>query len=247
MLGESPQLLSPQAELAIPRPARDRTLARRQLAGRRRGFGAFHAKGQLEWVDRTVAFQNACVQMDDNEADGTLSVNFTGARPAIEGTLGLKALDLSTVPAAAPTPMPEQRQPADHGDRGASGLEFPAHPGRSTPTCASPPTASSLPALTIGRSAATVSLRGGKMLADIAELEIDDGTRGGGQIRIDMSGANPSYGVQAKFEAARRRPRRCRRCSGIRPCRAAASSRSTSRPPATPARACCARSAASCA
>ena len=47
-----------------------------------------------------------------------------------------------------------------------------------------------------------MSLRDGKMLADIAELEIDDGTRGGGQIRIDMSGANPSYAVQAKFEAA---------------------------------------------
>ena len=59
-----------------------------------------------------------------------------------------------------------------------------------------------LPTFTIGRSAATVSLRSGKMLADIAELEIDDGTRGSGQIRIDMSGANPSYGVQAKLESA---------------------------------------------
>jgi AsmA protein len=59
-----------------------------------------------------------------------------------------------------------------------------------------------LPATTIGRSAATVSLRNGKMLADIAELEFEDGTRGGGQIRIDMSGANPNYGVQAKFEVA---------------------------------------------
>jgi uncharacterized protein involved in outer membrane biogenesis len=44
-------------------------------------------------------------------------------------------------------------------------------------------------------------LRNGKLLADLAELEIDDGTRGGGQIRIDMSGANPIYSVQAKFEA----------------------------------------------
>ncbi len=70
------------------------------------------------------------------------------------------------------------------------------------PTSVSPPTASTLPTFTIGRSAATVSLRSGKMLADIAELEIDDGTRGGGQIRIDMSGANPSYDVQAKFESA---------------------------------------------
>ncbi|HWK34253.1 MAG TPA: AsmA-like C-terminal region-containing protein, partial [Hyphomicrobium sp.] len=42
----------------------------------------------------------------------------------------------------------------------------------------------------------------GKMLADIAELEFDDGTRGSGQIRVDMSGANPHYGLQVKFEAA---------------------------------------------
>jgi uncharacterized protein involved in outer membrane biogenesis len=40
------------------------------------------------------------------------------------------------------------------------------------------------------------------MLADIAELEFDDGTRGGGQIRIDVSGDTPAYGVQAKFEAS---------------------------------------------
>jgi len=58
-----------------------------------------------------------------------------------------------------------------------------------------------LPRTTVGHSAATVSLRNGKMLADIAELEFDDGTRGSGQIRIDMSGANPSYGMQAKFES----------------------------------------------
>ncbi len=60
------------------------------------------------------------------------------------------------------------------------------------------------------------------MLADIAELEFDDGTRGGGQIRIDMSGANPSYSVQAKFEAADV-GRSMQAVSAIRPCKAAAS------------------------
>ena len=84
---------------------------------------------------------------------------------------------------------------------GASGLEFPLIQAIDADLRISSDSVN-LPALTIGRSAATVSLRGGKMLADIAELEVDDGTRGGGQIRIDMSGANPSYGVQAKFEAA---------------------------------------------
>jgi AsmA protein len=55
--------------------------------------------------------------------------------------------------------------------------------------------------VTIGRSAATISLKGGKMIADIAELEIDDGTRGGGQLRIDASGSHPSYDIRGKLEA----------------------------------------------
>jgi AsmA protein len=58
-----------------------------------------------------------------------------------------------------------------------------------------------LPGVTIGRSAATISLKGGKMIADIAELEIDDGTRGGGQLRIDATGASPSYDIRGKLEA----------------------------------------------
>jgi AsmA protein len=85
--------------------------------------------------------------------------------------------------------------------RRASGLEFPLIQAIDADFRISSDSLT-LPATTIGRSAATVSLRDGKMLADIAELEFEDGTRGGGQIRIDMSGANPNYGMQAKFEAA---------------------------------------------
>ncbi|MBJ6907684.1 hypothetical protein, partial [Vibrio cholerae] len=59
------------------------------------GFGPFHAKGQLEWVGRTMAFQNTTLQLDENDATGTLSINFAGQRPAVEGTLGLKTLDLT--------------------------------------------------------------------------------------------------------------------------------------------------------
>ena len=57
-----------------------------------------------------------------------------------------------------------------------------------------------VPRLTIGRSAATISLKGGKLVADIAELEIDDGTHGGGQLRIDTSGASPTYDIRGKLE-----------------------------------------------
>jgi AsmA protein len=197
MLGESPQLLSPQAELtSTDLRATARWLGVNWPAGR--GFGAFHVKGQLEWVDLTVAFQDAAIELDDNDANGTLSVNFGNARPTVEGTLGLKTLDL--------TQYLKSADPGASADslltkvRGASGLEFPLIQSIDADFRISSDSVV-LPSLTIGRSAATVSLRGGKMLADIAELEVDDGTRGGGQIRIDMSGANPSYGLQAKFEA----------------------------------------------
>jgi uncharacterized protein involved in outer membrane biogenesis len=58
-----------------------------------------------------------------------------------------------------------------------------------------------LPGTSIGRSAATLSVRSGKMLADIAELEIDDGTKAGGQLRIDTNGFRPAFEVRGKLEA----------------------------------------------
>ena len=198
MLGENPQLLAPQAELtAADLRATARWLGVNWPAGR--GFAVFHAKGQLEWLDRTVAFQNAAIELDDNDANGTLSINFSGARPTVEGTLGLKTLDLTRYLKSADAEVKTDSFLTKV--RGASGLEFPLIQAIDADFRISSDSIT-LPTFTIGRSAATVSLRSGKMLADIAELEIDDGTRGGGQIRIDMSGANPNYGVQAKFEAA---------------------------------------------
>lgn len=198
MLGESPQLLAPQAELA----AADLRAAARWLGvdwPSGDGFGAFRAKGQLEWVNRTIAFQNAAIELDENDAAGTLSINFAGQRPAVEGTLGLKTLDLAHYLKFA-----EQQNKADSilaRLRAADGLDFPLIEAIDADFRISADSVT-LPATTIGHSAATVSLRSGKMLADIAELEFDDGTRGGGQIRIDVSGDTPGYGMQAKFEAA---------------------------------------------
>jgi AsmA protein len=197
MLGESPQLLSPQAELtSTDLRATARWLGVNWPSGH--GFGPFRAKGQLEWVNRTVAFQNAAIELDENDASGTLSINFAGPRPAVEGTLGLKTLDLTQYLKHAEAA--ENRSSLLSSIREASGLAFPLIEAIDADFRISSDSVV-LPATTIGRSAATVSLRSGKMLADIAELEFEDGTRGIGQIRIDQSGRDPSYGMQAKFES----------------------------------------------
>jgi AsmA protein len=199
MLGESPRLLSPQADLTIPNV---RAAARWLGAGWPPGdaFEGFYAKGQLEWVNHTVAFQKATVQMDGNEATGTLSVNFSGPRPAVDGTLGLKSLDLSKYVETRGASEQVSDESLLSMVSGASGLEFPLIQIIDADLRISSSSVV-LPGVTIGRSAATISLKGGKMIADIAELEIDDGTRGGGQLRIDATGASPSYDIRGKLEA----------------------------------------------
>ncbi len=199
LLGESPRLLSPQAYLTIPNV---RAAARWLGAGWPPGnaFEDFRAKGQLEWVNHTVAFQKATVQMDGNQATGTLSVNFSGPRPAVDGTLGLKTLDLSKYFEAGEDSEPAAEESFLSMVSTASGLEFPLIQIIDADLRLSSSSVV-LPGMTIGRSAATISLKGGKMIADIAELEIDDGSRGGGQLRIDASGSRPSYDIRGKLEA----------------------------------------------
>src|SRR5262249_53667942 len=112
------------------------------------------------------------------------------------GTLGLKALDLSKYfPAAAPQGASLLSLVA-----GAREFEFPLIAVLDADLRLSSDSLVA-PGITIGRSAATISIKGGKMIADIAELEIDEGTRGGGQIRIDLNGAQPSYEVHGKLES----------------------------------------------
>ncbi len=199
LLGESPRLLSPQADLTIPNV---RAAARWLGAGWPPGdaFEGFYAKGQLEWVNHTVAFQKATVQMDGNEATGTLSVNFSGPRPALDGTLGLKTLDLTKYVGAPAGSTQAPGQSLLSMVSGASGLEFPLIQIIDADLRISSNNVV-LPGVSIGRSAATISLKGGKMIADIAELEIDEGTRGGGQLRIDATGTRPSYDIRGKLEA----------------------------------------------
>jgi AsmA protein len=205
MLGESPRVTSQQAEINIPnlrRAARWFGVPWRDGSG----FEDVHLKGQLEWTNRTVAFQKAVVQMDGNEGSGTLSVNFAGARPALDGTLALKTFDLSKYfakPAATGTDA--QAAASDTASvldviRQSDNLEFALLKIIDADLRLSSDSVT-LPGTSIGRSAATLSVRSGKMLADIAELEIDDGTKAGGQLRIDTNGFRPAFEVRGKLEA----------------------------------------------
>lgn len=198
MLGANPRLLSQQGDLKIP--------SLQEAANwigvtwpSSLGFKDFRAKGQLEWVNRTITFQDAVVQMDGNEATGTLSVNFSGERPAIEGTLGFKTLDLTSYFRSSDDGAQTSSESLLSLVSTATDLNFPLVGAIDADLRISSDSVV-VPGVTIGSSAATISLKGGKMIADIAELEIDDGTRGGGQLRIDMNGPQPSYDIRGKLQ-----------------------------------------------
>lgn len=197
LLGSNPRLLAPQAQIATE----DLRAVARWLGidlPEGHGLRQFRAQGELEWVDRTIAFQEAALTLDNNAAGGAMSVSFAGARPALEATIGAKELDLSLyLEGMDIVPGPGGFLAAL---RDAEVVSVPLINAIDADVRLSADSVS-LPGISFARSAATLSLRSGKLLADIAELEIDEGTRGSGQVRIDTGGAVPAYGVQAKLES----------------------------------------------
>jgi AsmA protein len=160
------------------------------------GLRDIKIKGHLDWTGAALAFDKATFQMDGNEATGTLTVGLRSGRPTLTGTLALKSLNLSPYFSedgrASSTPlswasfastylaMPlSQHFDADVRISAArllaGGIEF-------------------------GRSAAAVSLRSGRLLADIVEFDMNNGGPGSGQITVDFTGPRPRLGLRGKLE-----------------------------------------------
>lgn len=171
-----------------------------------RWFGAFWptgkglrdltGRGQLEWSGASLALNKATFRMDENDATGTLSLKFSDARPSIGGTLALKVFDLAhyfpvsgagltagskiwQTFAAADISLPL----AQHFD---ADLRISADRVR-------------LGAVQLGRSAATLSLSQGRLLADLGAFEFDGG-RGSGQLIADFNSRLPKLTLRGKLE-----------------------------------------------
>ncbi len=156
--------------------------------------------GTLDLVAQSLAFQRAKVELDGNEATGALLMNLGGERPGIEGTLALQILDVARyLPVAADAAgAGEQAQRKAQAGRGGPFLfpvlrHFDADLRLSANKVLAGP-------VTLGRSAAALTLRAGKLVADLAELEIDGQARGNAQISIDMSDAGPRFALRTRLD-----------------------------------------------
>ncbi|MEM7620131.1 MAG: hypothetical protein AAF228_06660 [Pseudomonadota bacterium] len=59
-----------------------------------RGLEIFSAKGTINWRASRLTFVNSQISLDNNYATGTVSVDYTSAKPKLEGTLAFNTLSL---------------------------------------------------------------------------------------------------------------------------------------------------------
>lgn len=157
-------------------------------------------RGELEWSRRAIAFQNATITIDGNQAKGGLALKTMGPRPAIDGTMAFSRLDLA--PYVTRSPVLEHKFSLSRLMSWPDWIE-------PSPTLLAEQVDADLRisselvtfgAHTLGRGAATLSLEQGRLLADVAELELGSGARGSGQLSIDFAPSAPPIAVKAKLE-----------------------------------------------
>lgn len=146
----------------------------------------------VEWTAKRLSFPDATVTVDSNEGRGAITLSLTGARPSIDGTLDFRRFDATTYISALTQGTPDEPQ-------GAAGTEpmrplmklFDADVRISAAKVA-------IPFFETGRGAATVALKQGKLLADLAEIEIEGGSAGG-QVVYDINSETPRVAFKTKF------------------------------------------------
>lgn len=162
------------------------------------GLGPLTAKGRLTLEERRVSFEHAEFALDGNAATGALTMKLGPERPLIEGTLAFASFDVA--PYAAPSRPYALALAADW----ISGIRV---PGLSAPSFLRDMDADLRISAgnimsgpdRLGRCAASLSVKDGKLFGEIAELELEQGGRGEGQFTVDTMGSEPSYTLRAEL------------------------------------------------
>jgi AsmA protein len=161
------------------------------------GLNAAAFKGQFTWARRSLSVEDAKITLDGNEASGALTLNVAGERPLIDGTLAFSAIDL--------TPYREaMRSQSFVFERLTSSwsefdLSFPTIKYFDADLRISAPKIA-MNGFGFGRGAAAVTVRSGKMIADVAELELPAGARANAQVAIDTNDGSPNYSLRGRVE-----------------------------------------------
>ena len=166
------------------------------------GPQVFHAEGRSEWTGEALSLENANFTVDGNRAEGSLAASLSGARPVIEGTLAFSEFEVAPylgVPATAPSTLP-----AIFGYLSGPFSLWPAATMEPIARVFDADIRVSLNNLmrdgrTIGKGAATVSIRKGLAQLGITGIELAAGGEGEGQMSADLMQSPPHYAVRGEL------------------------------------------------
>jgi hypothetical protein len=156
-------------------------------------LGGLRAKGRLDWNRTMLAFDRASFQSDAGEAAGTLALDLETRRPLVTGTLAFGPLDL-TRSAEALT-----RSSETFWSEWTGGARTYLPLSRDLDVDVRLSAASvRLGALSLGTTAATLTMNKGRLSAELAELEVAGG-RGAAQATVDLNVPAPRITWRAKI------------------------------------------------
>jgi AsmA protein len=196
--GERLQVTAQNAELNVPNLRQAaRWLDPGWPAGQ--GLGAFAAQGPVVIEERSMAFENAHFSLDGNAATGALSLTLNRDRPSLEGTLAFDSLDV------APYITTQKTDVLSLAGGWFANLRI---PGSASPSLVRQLDADlrisarsvAVGSDRFGRCAASVSIKDGKLLGELAEMELEQGGTGEGQVGVDMTTPEPRYTLRASLQ-----------------------------------------------
>lgn len=160
------------------------------------GLGPFSLKGKLAAGGTKAALTQAAIALDAIKANGDFNVDTGGTRPSLKGKLDVEALDLNPY-------LPPEQQPAKASTGPAGKADWSDAPMDASGLKAADVdfalTVGSITAqkIKVGKSALHLVLNGGRLNADLSQLELYQGS---GKGRLALDGSQPGIGLDASFD-----------------------------------------------
>lgn len=172
------------------------------------GLRDFSARGTLEWVGPVLAMSRGRYVIDGNEASGTLSLSLAGPRSLVAGTLAFGKFDLSPyfpLPVAVPGEKSDggkdrwARLPLVNALKATSDVRLPMVGVLDVDLRLSAEQLR-IHSAEAGRAAASLTMREGQVLLNVAEVMLPDGGRAVGEFSLSGPASYPNFAVQGRLE-----------------------------------------------
>ncbi len=164
------------------------------------GLKDFSARGSLDWSGPSITMNRGRYWLDGNEASGALSLKLSTERAQVAGTLAFGTLDVSPyVGIAGQDASAVPSTPLLPTLKAATDVRWPLVGVLDADLRVSAEHVKAN-AFKAGRSAASLTIRNGQLLFNLAEMLFDGGSRGVGEFAINGAPSNPNYVLRGRLD-----------------------------------------------